>query len=57
MENRAWLNSLPDHQLAEEIRYGRWLAESGRHRQDETRTLREAEEEWSNRRSSKSEGG
>ena len=57
MENRAWLKSLPDHQLAEEIRYGRWLAESGRHRQDETRTLREAEEEWSNRRSSKSEGG
>jgi hypothetical protein len=45
MENREWLKSLSDKQLAEEIKYGRMLAESSRHKQLAARELREAEEE------------
>jgi hypothetical protein len=40
--NREWLKSLSDEQLAEEIKYGRVLAESGGHREHSQRQLDEA---------------
>lgn len=45
MENREWLKSLSDRQLADEIKYGRMLAEGGRHREHYRRELEEAEAE------------
>lgn len=42
MSNREWLKSLTDEQLAEEIRWGRLLAESGGHREHSQRQLDEA---------------
>lgn len=49
MNNREWMKSLSDRALAEEIKYGRWEAESGRYRQPARRNLRDAEEERASR--------
>lgn len=55
MENREWLRSLSDKQLAEEIKYGRVLAEASRHREFAKRELQEAIEEKERRRAARNQ--
>jgi hypothetical protein len=50
MDNREWLKSLSPRALAEEIHYGRMLAESSRHREHAAQGLREAIEERERRK-------
>lgn len=52
MENREWLKSLTDEQLAEEIHYGRMLAETSRHKNHARQELAEALDEQKRREGS-----
>lgn len=55
MENREWLRSLSDKQLAEEIKYGRILGEVAHHREHFKRELQEAIEEQERRRAARNQ--
>lgn len=42
MDNKEWLRSLTDKQLAEEVKYGRLLSEGDHHKEQHKRALDEA---------------
>lgn len=48
--NREFLRSLSDKALAEEIKYGRWLAEDGRHKHTYRQDYEEAKAERARRK-------
>lgn len=52
-DNRDWLKSLSANALAEEIKYGKLLAETGWHREHYKRELQEAIEELQRREAEK----
>jgi len=49
MDNREWLRSLSDKQLAEEIRYTRLLADDDHHSEHHKKSLEEALAEQNDR--------
>jgi hypothetical protein len=55
MENREWLRSLSDKQLAEEIKYGRTLTDGNSHRKRYKRDLEEAEDEQRQRNAARNQ--
>jgi len=52
-DNREWLRSLTDDQLAQEIKYGSWHAESTNHKQFFRRQVQEAIDERNSRKEAK----